>query len=75
MAICYSCRNIRLGETGGGDTIMEALSAVESVMRMGLAAPAYEMLNGIIQQARANGVCYSCISELQSLKSELGKHI
>jgi len=75
MAICYSCRSIRLGANGGGDTLMEALSAVESVMRMGLASPAYEMLNGIIQQARERGVCYSCISDMQSLKSKLGKHI
>jgi len=75
MAICYSCRNIRLGASGGGDTLIEALGAVEQVAMMGLVSPANEMLNGIIQQARAKGVCYSCISDLQTLKSELGRRL
>jgi len=75
MAICYSCRSIRIGETGQGDTLMEALRAVEDVFRMGLVAPAHEMLNGIIQQGRANGVCHNCINDLQTLKSEIGRHI
>jgi len=75
MAICYSCRNINLGATGDGDTLIEALSAVERVAMMGLVSPAYQMMDGIIQQARAKGVCYSCISDLQSLKSELGRRI
>ena len=75
MAICYSCRNIRLGATGGGDTLLEALSAVERVATMGLVSPAYEMMDGIIQQASTRGVCYNCINDLQSLKSELRRRI
>ena len=75
MAICYSCRNFRLGSTGGGDTLLEALGAVERVAMMGFVSPAYEMMDGIIQQARARGVCHSCISDLQSIKSELGRHM
>ena len=75
MAICYSCRSIRLGANGGGDNLFEALRAVENVTMMGQVSIAYEMLNAIIQQARERGVCYSCISDLQSLKSELGRRI
>ena len=75
MSICYSCRSIRLGASGGGDTLIEALSAVEKVAMMGLVSPANEMLNGIIQQARAKGVCYSCMSDLQSLNSELERRV
>jgi len=75
MAICNTCRSIRVGANGGGDTLMEALGAVESIMRMGHAAVAYGAVDSIIQHGRANGICYSCISELQALKNELGKYI
>ena len=75
MAICYSCRNIRLSASGGGDTLMEALDAVQKVAMMGAVSPANEMLNAIIQQARARGVCYSCISDIQTLQSELRRHL
>ena len=73
MAICYSCRNIRLGETGGGDTLIEALNATNNVIQMGIPAAGYEMLKGIINSAEKRGVCSSCISDLYTLKREVEK--
>ena len=73
--MCNSCRSVRIGEDGRGDTLMEAVKAVLDVLRMGMASHAYTMLLVVIKQARANGACYSCICELEELKSEIGKYI
>ena len=73
MAICYSCRDIQLGENGDGDTLIEALGAVEKVSMM-VPAVAYQMMETILPQAEEWGVCQDCMNDLQYLKDELEKN-
>ena len=73
MAICNSCRNIRLGESGEGNTIIQALGAVNDVA-MKLPAAALVMMEGLVPQAKKAGACQSCLDDLQWLKNELERH-
>ena len=74
MAICYSCRSVRLGDRNDGNTLIEALDAIHRVSMM-VPAMAYQMMETIIPQAKTGGVCQNCISDLQYLKSELGSFL
>jgi hypothetical protein len=74
MAICSSCRNIRLGDAGSGDSLIDALGAAQAVAAA-MPAVSYEMLGAMIPQAKKQGVCSSCISGMSSLKNELEKHL
>jgi hypothetical protein len=76
MALCYSCRNIRLGKNGNGDTLQEGIDAVKKVANAGQYSIAYEMLQVIGNQAIDGGLCKSCLfNELQPIKSELERRL
>ena len=74
MAICYSCSNTRLGNSGG-DTLGEAMGATLRVVEMGHATGAAAMMDAIIQQAGSKSICSSCMSDLRTLRRELDRFL
>ena len=74
MAICNSCSKIRLGVHGNGNTLEVALVAVYKTSKL-VPEAAYSMMEGIVHHAKKNGVCPSCMTDLQSIKRKMGGNL
>jgi len=74
MAICNSCRGIRLGDNNDGGTISESLDAVRDILMIQpIMGPV--MIEHMIRQAKKGGACQNCLSVMQTLKNEIEKNL